>query len=353
MMSFRHIYHAAVLCCIFLLAGIVCRSQQRPYYTQYIQNNFIINPALAGIENYWDVKLSHRRQWQGLEGAPVTTYFTMQGPLHKSDYARENALTIHAQEDNPRGAAYWNSYQATDPHAGVGLTILNDRTGPINRFSLSAALAWHAPLGAKTSIAGGFAAGFQSLRLETGKLYFGDTYSIDPVVASTNYVNRLKPDLTAGVWIYGAKGFVGLSAQQILPLPIGFYDGKLSGDSISLIKGKLVPHLFFQTGYRLLLSPDVNFLPSLTLKFIQPLKPSADLNVKLQYRDVIWAGGSYRFGDGYATMLGLNISSTFNMGYSYDFISGGLNRISNGTHEILVGILLGNNNSDWCPRHVW
>jgi hypothetical protein len=31
-------------------------AQQRPHYTQYILNNFIVNPALAGIENYTDIK---------------------------------------------------------------------------------------------------------------------------------------------------------------------------------------------------------------------------------------------------------------------------------------------------------
>ena len=37
-------------------------AQQRPYYTQYILNNFIVNPAVAGIENYTDVKISHPDQ---------------------------------------------------------------------------------------------------------------------------------------------------------------------------------------------------------------------------------------------------------------------------------------------------
>ena len=41
-------------------------AQQRPHYTQYILNQYILNPALSGIENYTDVKVSHRVQWQGL-----------------------------------------------------------------------------------------------------------------------------------------------------------------------------------------------------------------------------------------------------------------------------------------------
>ena len=31
----------------FLMVGCAC-AQQQPYYTQYILNNFILNPALGG-----------------------------------------------------------------------------------------------------------------------------------------------------------------------------------------------------------------------------------------------------------------------------------------------------------------
>ena len=59
-------------------------AQQRPHYTQYILNNYIINPAVAGIENYTDVKISHRHQWVGIQDAPVTTYLTIHGPLKRA-----------------------------------------------------------------------------------------------------------------------------------------------------------------------------------------------------------------------------------------------------------------------------
>ena len=94
-----------------LLFGLSSNAQQRPYYTQYIMNNYIINPALAGIENYWDVKASHRLQWVGLQDAPITTYLTIQGPLHKSDYdERQTATTFGPEGKNPRGQAYWQTY---------------------------------------------------------------------------------------------------------------------------------------------------------------------------------------------------------------------------------------------------
>jgi type IX secretion system PorP/SprF family membrane protein len=63
----------------FLTLNVI--AQQLPHYTQYVLNNYIINPAVAGIENYTDVKISHRHQWVGIDGAPVTTYLTIHGPI--------------------------------------------------------------------------------------------------------------------------------------------------------------------------------------------------------------------------------------------------------------------------------
>src|SRR4028119_333752 len=114
----------------FAIAALVFCSasfaQQLPHYTQYILNNFIINPAVAGIENYTDVKISHRHQWVGIDGAPVTTYLTIHGPLKKSDYERETATGFHASGENPRGKAYWQDYTRAEAHGGVGLTIINE-----------------------------------------------------------------------------------------------------------------------------------------------------------------------------------------------------------------------------------
>src|SRR4028119_1283344 len=122
----------------FAIAALVFCSasfaQQLPHYTQYVLNNFIINPSVAGIENYTDVKVSHRHQWVGLRDAPVTTYLTIHGPLKKSDFTRETATTFRPDGENPRGQAYWQDYTAAEPHQGIGFTMINDRTGPLNRF---------------------------------------------------------------------------------------------------------------------------------------------------------------------------------------------------------------------------
>ena len=82
-------------------------AQQKPVYTQYILNNYIINPAITGIENYTDVKISYRNQWTGIDGAPVTTYLSIQKPVRKKDY-RTSATSFDVPGENPRGC--WRHY---------------------------------------------------------------------------------------------------------------------------------------------------------------------------------------------------------------------------------------------------
>ncbi|TKK68973.1 type IX secretion system membrane protein PorP/SprF [Ilyomonas limi] len=326
----------------------ITSAQQRPYYTQYVLNTYIINPAVAGIENYTDIKVSHRHQWMGIDGAPITTYITIQGPVHKSTEKRESPTSFHPVGENPRGEQYWNDYTATDPHAGVGVTILNDKTGPLNRFSFTAAYAYHLPLTQKMSISGGISAGIQNMSLNTNKLYFGQNTGIDPAIAGTGTLHTWKPDINAGLWLYSAHFFTGIAAQNIVPASFAFDD-----DTVKKQSGRLVPHLFFTSGYRFLLTEDINFLPGIMIKYLQPGVVSYDFNAKCQYRDFLWIGASYRYKDGYAAMLGLNINNTFNISYAYDQTTSALKPVTGGSHEILIGFLIGNNWGDWCPRNVW
>jgi hypothetical protein len=89
----------------------------------------------------------------------------------------------------------------------------------------------------------------------------------------------------------------------------------------------------------------VKYISSTSSSNFQP-----ELNLKLQYRDLLWAGGSYRYQNGYAAMVGLNVGNTFNVGYAYDLTTTNLNTVSRGTHELIIGFLLGNKYSGKCPR---
>ena len=59
--------------------------QQTALNSQYMFNDFAINPAVAGTKNYTPLSLSFRRQWMGIDEAPVTQH------LMAHTYIGENA----------------------------------------------------------------------------------------------------------------------------------------------------------------------------------------------------------------------------------------------------------------------
>lgn len=324
---------------------LVGQAQQKPHYTQYVMNQYILNPALTGIENYTDVKLSHRRQWSGLRDAPVTTYFTIHGALNKKDY-RTTATSFQVDGTNPRGNDYWQDYTAAEPHHGIGMQVINDQTGPLRNFSAYATYAYHMGIGARTSLSFGAGAGLFNVSLDANKLNFGNT-QVDPAVYNNGTVNVIRPDFMAGLYLYGPDYFLGASVQQLMGQSV-YFSGTRVADG-----NKLTPHIFATAGYRFLLSDDLNLIPSVMAKFVDPLPVQFDINAKLQYQDFLWGGVGYRKDDGWNAMAGVNISRTFNISYSYDYTTSALNTVSNGSHEIVLGVLLGNKYGDWCPRNIW
>jgi len=333
----------SAMCC-----ALLADAQQRPHYTQYILNQYVLNPALSGIENYTDIKVSHRVQWQGLSGAPVTTYFTLHAPIGKKDY-KTSATSFGIEGQNPRGSQYWQDYEASAPHHGIGLQIINDKAGPFNTFTAYGTYAYHLGLNSRTNLSAGFGLGVNRVNLNTNKLYFGNGITIDPAVQGSGILGRMKLDLNAGLWLYSADYFMGLSVLQVVPQQLEFSD-----NVVRKTDGKKVPHFFATAGYRFLLSEDVNMIPSVMLKYVNAAPVQADLNMKLQYRDVIWAGASYRSNYGFAAMAGLRALGSVMISYSYDYSTTRLNQVSNGSHEVILGFMIGNRYSqETCPKNVW
>ncbi|MCX8020232.1 MAG: type IX secretion system membrane protein PorP/SprF [Chitinophagaceae bacterium] len=340
---------------LFWQSSAYLPAQQRPHYTQYVINPFIINPAIAGIDNYTDLKMSVRDQWVGINGAPTTTYLSVHGPISKDDY-RTSATSFRVPGENPRGKYYWENYTAAEPHHGVGLTLINDRTGSFNFFSAAATYAYHLGLNPTTNLSGGFSAGISYVTLDRSKQDFdgnGTGNDFDPALTSSTAqaLKRIRPQMSAGLWLYSRDYFAGFSIQQVIPQTVDFSDNNVS----ILTRSKFIPHLFFTVGYRFLLNDDINAIPSFMIKYIKGsslAEYQPEINLKLQYRDLLWLGGSYRYQDGYAGILGLNVGNTFNVSYSYDRTTRRniLSPYNDGTHEVVFGFIMGNKYSEACPR---
>ena len=228
---------------------------------------------------------------------------------------------------------YMQNYMSSPSHHGIGLMAVSDKAGAISRVDAGVTYAYHLQLSGINNLSVGAYLGATSLSLDPNAIKFETDF--DPALSSVSN-NRLMPDLGMGVWFYGARFFAGLSAQQILPQKFSF------NSNTDAELAKLVPHLFLTSGYKLYWDQDISILPSFMLKQVQGLPISLDLNAKVSYQDRLWLGGSYRKSDSFAAMIGFNFKHLVNLTYAYDFTTSALNKVSNGSHELVLGFQLNN-----------
>ncbi len=318
--------------------------QLRPQYTQYLQNQYIINPAIAGIENYTDIKISHRQQWMGIADAPATTYFTIHGSIGDTRRAT-NPTSIVPEGENPRGSNYWDNYLSAEPHHGWGATIFNDKTGPISRLAAYGTYAYHVGLTETVSISGGINFGVIRNSVNMSKLNFDDPN--DPVLNYASDYNKIRPDIGAGIWIYGSSFFTGFSVMQLLD------QGLHANRTVDFSDSRTMPVFIGSAGIRFLAGEMFNVIPSIVVRHSKGLPLGIDINTKLLYLDRFWAGAAYRINNSISGMVGMQISPSFNVGYAYDYTTASFGQYAGSTHEIVVGFTIGNRFGDMCPTNVW
>jgi type IX secretion system PorP/SprF family membrane protein len=328
-----------------LLLATQAMAQQKPQYTQYTFNNYLLNPAIAGIEDYADVKFGMRQQWSGLEGAPKTFYASIHAPLMKemapvTAAQRNSAPAKEATTKKPTG------YRRIRPHHGLGAVAMTTATGPLKRSSFNASYAYHQPLSRTLRVAAGVAPGLIQ-------------YSLDPTAVrvinpndkaiNDGRINEVKFDLNMGLWLYSYNYYIGVAGAQLVPSKREYLTTGQATDN----NGRLQQHYFLTGGYRVDVSPDLALIPSAMVKMAQPSPVSVDATLKALYSDRVWAAASYRHKESVAIMAGINISYLMDLSYSYDALVSPLGTTNTGSHEVVLGFKLRNTNKVICPQWAW
>ncbi|RNI29859.1 type IX secretion system membrane protein PorP/SprF [Rufibacter immobilis] len=324
-------------------------AQQVPHYSQYMLNPLLMNPAVSGTDNYLDVRAGYRNQWTGLAGAPTSYYLSGHMPLSRLDYLSPPTTFQPQPVIKGKLRVRWrpehqNNAQKIRPHHGVGILVQADKAAGLKRTEIQLLYAYHQPLTPSLKLAAGVAAGLTQFSLNRDMLTFGSPG--DPVMNADEY-NRLLPNVGVGVLLYSSTLFAGASVTQVLPTPFSFRETR------GKIPARQQRHLYVHGGYRMLVSPDFSVMPSVVMKYAAPSPLSVDLNVKVFWRDQFWAGGSYRLQDAAVITAGFQYKQKFHLGYAYDLTTSGLNQVSYGSHELVLGLMLRNRRSVYSPSQYW
>ncbi len=269
--------------------------QQEAMFTQYMFNGLALNPAYAGSHESLSATVLFRDQWTGLGGAPTTQTFSLHSPIRNAKIA-------------------------------LGLQVIHDKITVFNQYGVNGSYAYRIFTN-KGTLSMGLQVGFTS--------YNADLTELEPQNPNDNVfnvdINKMMPNLGAGVYYYTDKFYAGVSVPQLIQNSLDEEVIELDSDAHQ------ERHYFLTSGYMFELSPSVKLKPNFLLKVVEGAPVELDLNANVLFNEVLWLGLSWRSMADFDALLELQLTDQLLLGYSYDFASTtDLRRVNSGSHELMI-----------------
>ncbi|HBX50049.1 MAG TPA: hypothetical protein DEH02_03165 [Bacteroidales bacterium] len=270
-------------------------SQQDPMYTHYMFNTLAVNPAYAGSRGMLNVSGLFRTQWVGLNGAPTTQTAYVHSPF-------------------------------LEKKMGLGLTVVNDKIGPINQTMFFGDYSYTIQTTEKTKLAFGLKAGFNMLKVGLSDVNTNNATTADQAFQQ-DIKNKIAPNFGFGMYYYSDLWYVGVSTPKLI-------ENKYANNAESDAAEKR--HFFVIGGYVFNLNESVKFKPAVLGKFTDGAPVSIDLTTNFLFHEKFWLGAAYRFGDSFSFLIELQVTDQLRVGYSYDYNTSQLKKVNSGSHEIML-----------------
>lgn len=296
-----------VLCFGWLVCVGVLKAQFDPLIGQYMFMQATYNPAAVGDGELMRVYGSHRMDFTGIEDAPMTTYFSFSSPF-------TIGKTMH----------------------GAGVRFVNDRFGLFSNQSLYAGYAYKLRLG-KGYLSVGAEFGFLNLSFAVDSVDLGDgndDYHVGSDEAVPNAAGGNEKgasgmgfDLGVGVYYSATSWWAGASYGHVTNPTLEWSD-----KSSVRVRGTL----YVAGGYNWRLkNRDWMLMPSAML---QTDFRGWDLNLTMlaQVKERFRFGLGYRIAGSVNVLLGVDIISGLQLGYTYELPANGLLKESYGSHELYL-----------------
>lgn len=284
-------------------------AQQIALNSQYMFNEFSFNPAVAGTKNFAPLTFSFRRQWMGINEAPVTQNLSFHSFIGKN--------------------------------TGAGIQVYNDVSGPTKRTGVSATFSYAIKTSDATKLSFGVSGSATQFMMDRDKM---NTEIPDDIAVQNNSFNELIPDFNFGAYWYGERHFVGVSGYNLLQSTNDLFD------LTTVVTNTLDRTIFAHAGYLFPVGESFAIEPSVMTRYMFNSPFSFDGNVRFILKDKYWLGASYRMNDAVSIMIGADLG-VMDFGYSYDLGMSGLASYNNGSHEIFVTAKLNKDKKNRSPWH--
>jgi type IX secretion system PorP/SprF family membrane protein len=291
-----------ILICLF---ASQVKAQFDYMFTQYMFNETFINPAYAGSKEAMSTTLLHRQQWMNFPGRPITTSFSLHGPL------MENKM-------------------------GLGVSIMNERIGVLNHNLAYVSYAYRLKLNDKSNLAFGLMAGIHNQINKFSEIKTSSDGSLDPQFSQSN-PSTIAPNFGTGVYYNTQTFYAGLSVPRMIDDKVKF----ATNGAVELTT-KMEPvnfHYYLVVGNLFKLNKDLKLKGQAMVKAVVNAPLQFDVNANMLIKDMVWAGLGYRYGSSASAIVGMQVMPQFLVSYSYDYTLNSIQKYSQGSHEIVLNYL--------------
>ena len=299
---------------IFWCTGM--SAQNYPVYNSYYMNPYLYNPAEAATE-FTYIFLNHRQQWTGIEGSPSLTTANFNTLLNESK-------------------------------AGVGAKLSSYKRGLLTSTDITLTYAYGLHVSQKDILFFGLSGGAITNSIDLTKADPNDP-------AIQNYLaNNFQPTANFGMLYRSSSGInFGITLPQLFAPK---FNSSASFDNTAItpldniivtayyrkkVEGKIVSRT--KKGVRKKVKTADSFAPLefyTMYKFAKAGNSQFEVMAKLNLSQSFWLGAGYRQSYGFTASMGFSYGK-FLMGYSYELGSQPEPGFSNGTHELQLGLKLG------------
>ncbi len=270
-------------------------AQQDPYYSQYLFNPLLINPAHAGFSNDLTALVANRIQWASFPGSPLTFNATAHTSL-------------------------------VENKVGTGLILLQDQIGTSKSTEVHMNYAYHVELNNGHRLSLGLQAGFMNFQNDYSELVINPN---DPKFQ--NNISEFTPSFGGG-FIYSADNFyLGAAIPKMLKSSV-----TIDGSDIVLYD----QHFYAYTAYVHTLSYRIKAKPFAMVRSTAQAPLSWDIGVLMTADDSYSIGFLTRSLDTFGGLMRLNIGENFFMGYVFELPTNRSVGMNFAAHEITLGVRL-------------
>ena len=277
----------------------VLHSQQIVTFNHYFYKPMVYNPAFTGDGDAPNLMLINHTQWTGFKGGPQYNILTFDG-----NFINKNT--------------------------GLGASIISDKKGINSRIGGNISYSYKIKFKDKIHLQLGLSFGIINQSLDFSKASIENQN--DPSLF-TNFQNKTTFDANAGLAFIFKELEFGFAIPQALNNKIKYVS--TSNTRIFYTQSR---HYIGSLKYKYSIpsKKEISISPQLLMRYLPNTPLQYDANVNLDWQNKFWVGATYKSNYAIGLNLGLILFKQLSVGYSYDYITGSINKYSGLSHEIML-----------------